>query len=103
MLVPGFISPLHNKDVNADGTPKKPHWHVILTFKGLKSYEQVKAITDKLNAPAPQVCKDTRLTLGICVIWTIRRRRSMNQHKLKTCAVRIISKISALLQTQIQR
>ena len=60
MLVPGFISPLHDKDVNADGTPKKPHWHVILTFKGLKSYEQVKAITDKLNAPAPQVCKDTR-------------------------------------------
>lgn len=60
MLVPGFISPLHDKDVNADGTPKKPHWHVILTFKGLKSYEQVKAITDKLNAPAPQICKDTR-------------------------------------------
>ena len=60
MLVPGFISPLHDKDVNADGTPKKPHWHVILTFKGLKSYEQVKAITEKLNAPAPQICKDTR-------------------------------------------
>lgn len=60
MLVPGFISPLHDKDFNSDGEPKKPHWHVILTFKGLKSYEQVKKITDELNAPAPQVCKDVR-------------------------------------------
>nr|WP_325196964.1 replication protein [uncultured Oscillibacter sp.] len=60
MLVPGFISPLHDKDVNADGEPKKPHWHVLLTFKGNKSYEQIKEITDGLNAPAPQVCKDIR-------------------------------------------
>lgn len=60
MLVPGFISPLHDSDVNADGEPKKPHWHVILTFKGLKSYEQVLEITNKLNAPAPQECKDVR-------------------------------------------
>lgn len=60
MLVPGFISPLHDSDVNADGEAKKPHWHVMLTFKGLKSYEQVKEITDALNAPAPQECKDVR-------------------------------------------
>ena len=60
MLVPGFISPLHDSDVNADGEPKKPHWHVLLTFKGNKSYEQIKEITDRLNAPAPQVCKDIR-------------------------------------------
>lgn len=59
-LVPGYVSPLHDSDVNADGEPKKPHWHVILTFKGLKSYEQVKAITDLFNAPAPQPCKDIR-------------------------------------------
>jgi hypothetical protein len=26
-----LISPLHDKDVNADGTPKKPHHHVILS------------------------------------------------------------------------
>lgn len=60
MLVPGFISPLHDSDANADGEPKKPHWHVILTFKGVKTFEQVKEITDKLNAPHPQECKDVR-------------------------------------------
>lgn len=59
-LVPGFISPLHDADVNADGEQKKPHWHVVLTFKGNKSFEQVKEITGALNATIPQVCKDTR-------------------------------------------
>lgn len=60
MCVPGFISPLHDSDKNADGTAKKAHWHVILTFKGLKSFEQVREITDSLNAPIPQPCKDIR-------------------------------------------
>lgn len=60
MLVPGFISPLHDSDVNADGEKKKDHYHIILTFKGLKSYDQVKEITEQLNAPIPQECKDVR-------------------------------------------
>lgn len=60
MLVPGFISPLHDADENADGEQKKPHWHVMLTFKGLKSLDQVKEITEALNAPAPQEIKDVR-------------------------------------------
>lgn len=60
MLVPGYISPLHDSDTNADGEPKKAHHHVILTFKGLKSYEQVLEITSKLNATVPQECKDVR-------------------------------------------
>lgn len=47
-------SPLHDKDVNADGEMKKPHWHILLIFPSVKSYEQVVEITDMLNAPAPQ-------------------------------------------------
>lgn len=58
--VPGFVSPLHDKDTNADGEVKKAHYHVILAFKGLKSFSQVKEITDALNAPIPQECKDIR-------------------------------------------
>lgn len=49
----GFVSPLHT-DVNPDETEKKPHRHVLLMFEGVKSFEQVKAITDKLNSPHPQ-------------------------------------------------
>lgn len=47
-------SPLHDKDDNADGEQKKHHWHILLLFDGNKSYEQVKEITDKLNATIPQ-------------------------------------------------
>jgi len=49
-------SPLHDKDLNPDGTPKKPHIHVIVLFEGNKSFEQIKEMTDKLNAPIPQKC-----------------------------------------------
>lgn len=28
-----LISPLHDSDVNADGTPKKPHYHVLAMFE----------------------------------------------------------------------
>jgi predicted RNA-binding Zn-ribbon protein involved in translation (DUF1610 family) len=58
--VPGYISPLHDADINADGEPKKAHWHVLLTFAGLKTFEQVKSLTNLLNAPAPIPCEDIR-------------------------------------------
>jgi len=47
-------SPLHDKDTNEDGTPKKPHWHILLMFEGKKSFEQIKEITDSLSCPIPQ-------------------------------------------------
>ena len=53
-------SPLHDKDINPDGTLKKPHWHILLMFEGKKSYEQIKEITDKLNAPIPQKTASAR-------------------------------------------
>ena len=53
-------SPLHDKDMNADGTPKKPHWHILLLFDGKKSYEQVKELTDKLHATIPQKCASAK-------------------------------------------
>lgn len=52
--VPFAVSPLHDKDVNADGEIKKPHWHVMLMYSGKKSFTQIKEIADKLNAPKPE-------------------------------------------------
>lgn len=43
-FIPAFISPLHDKDTNPTGEPKKPHYHVILMFEGKKSVEQVNEI-----------------------------------------------------------
>lgn len=47
-------SPLHEHDVNPDGTKKKPHWHILLSFDGVKTYEQVCDITSSLHATIPQ-------------------------------------------------
>lgn len=46
LRIPTFISPLHDHDFNADNTPKKPHYHVMLMFEGVKSDEQIKQIFD---------------------------------------------------------
>lgn len=54
------ISPLHDKDMNPDNTPKKPHYHVILTYSGPTSYNVVKALTDGFNQPIPQALEQVR-------------------------------------------
>lgn len=53
-------SPWHDKDINANGEPKKKHKHICLVFGGVKSYEQVKEITDSINCPIPQRCHNAR-------------------------------------------
>lgn len=47
-------SPLHDKDVEADGTPKKAHWHVLLTSDGPITDVAVKKIIEPLNSPIPK-------------------------------------------------
>ena len=49
-------SPLHDKDVDPNGEIKKSHWHVLIMFESVKTYEQVLAITTKINATIPQKC-----------------------------------------------
>lgn len=53
-------SPLHDKDLNVDGEPKKPHWHILVIYESVKTYEQIKELTDRLNAPIPQKCNGAR-------------------------------------------
>lgn len=48
-FVPAFVSPLHDKDVNPTGEPKKPHFHVLLMFDGKKSDEQVREILNSIG------------------------------------------------------
>lgn len=44
LKIPCFVSPLHDKDINPGGEPKKPHYHIVACFEGKKSVEQVKNI-----------------------------------------------------------
>lgn len=53
-------SPLHDCDANADGTVKKAHWHILLMFGGVKTYEQVVELVEPLNCPIPTKVHNTK-------------------------------------------
>lgn len=55
------ISPLHDKDVDPNGTPKKAHHHVILVYGSPTTYNNVKAFTNgKLGQTIPQPLEQVR-------------------------------------------
>lgn len=58
--VPWACSPLHDRDVNATGEPKKPHWHILLSFGGKKAYKQIWSVSEGINGTRPQVCHDQK-------------------------------------------
>lgn len=53
-------SPLHEFDSNPTGEVKKAHYHVLLMFGGVKSYEQVCEVVKQLNGPIPQRCHNAK-------------------------------------------
>lgn len=56
-----LISPLHNKDINPDKTPKKPHYHVLLMFESPKDFErQVKPIFDDIGGVGREIVNSAR-------------------------------------------
>lgn len=54
--VPWAHSPLHDKDKDEYGGDKKPHYHVLMKFSNLKSYQQMLSLTGKLCTLNPQSC-----------------------------------------------
>lgn len=53
-------SPLHENDLDATGEKKKPHWHILLMFGGVKSYDQVLEFVKPLNCPRPERCHNAK-------------------------------------------
>lgn len=47
--IPCFVSPLHDKDTNPTGEPKKPHYHVLIMFENVKTVEQARCIFDLIG------------------------------------------------------
>lgn len=54
------ISPLHDKDIDADGKPKKAHHHIILAYSGPTTYNAVRTLTESLKQPIPQALEQVR-------------------------------------------
>jgi len=53
-------SPIHDKDLNPTGEVKKPHWHVLILFGGVKTYEQVLEVLKPLNCTIPQKVQNAK-------------------------------------------
>lgn len=62
--IPCFISPIHDKDVieggDEKGTPKKPHYHVMLVFESLKTPQQAMEIFDQIGGVGLEYVKTRR-------------------------------------------
>lgn len=54
------ISPLHDRDTNPTGEPKKPHYHVIVSYDGPTTFGNVEGLTKRLNQPIPQPLEQVR-------------------------------------------
>lgn len=59
-FVPAFISPIHDKDLNPTGEPKKPHYHVILAYDTVKTKEQAQSIFTTIGAVGCEVIQSLR-------------------------------------------
>jgi len=54
------ISPLHDRDLDPTGEPKKPHWHVIACWDGPTTYNAAKALADRCGATVPVALSSVR-------------------------------------------
>ena len=59
-FIPGFVSPLHDSDMNPGGESKKPHYHVLLTFEGVKTVEQAQAVFSLIGGVGCEVVQSVR-------------------------------------------
>jgi len=58
--VPVMISPLH-QDTNPDGKIKKPHWHILFMFEGVKDWEkQVKPMFESFGGVGREIVNSAR-------------------------------------------
>lgn len=59
--ITALISPLHDKDTNPSGEPKKPHYHVLVMFESPKDYEtQVKSIFAEIGGVGREAVNSSR-------------------------------------------
>ena len=68
LFVPAFISPLHDSDLNPTGEIKKPHYHVMLMFEGVKTKEQVQSVFNSIGVLAVKLYRVLGVMLDIYVI-----------------------------------
>lgn len=52
-VVASCVSPLHSPDPDGSGEERKKHYHVMLQYDSLKSFEQVESLSKSINGCSP--------------------------------------------------
>lgn len=58
--VPAFVSPLHQFDVNPDGSLKKPHYHVMVMYDNVKTSSQAREFFQSIGGVGCEVVNSIR-------------------------------------------
>lgn len=58
--IPCFISPLHDRDLNPTGEPKKPHYHVLVMFDSVKTEKQAREFFESFGGLGCEVVSSCR-------------------------------------------
>lgn len=58
--IAALLSPLHDQDMNPTGEPKKPHWHLLLMYDGVKTDEQAQVFIQSLGGVGCEVVQNIR-------------------------------------------
>ena len=56
--LPFVVSPLHDKDINPDNTPKKAHYHIIVSWGNSTTYRSARALCNILMGPRPKMLRN---------------------------------------------
>lgn len=60
LAIPCFVSPLHDSDIDGDGNPKKPHFHLMFMFGGKKTSKQFLEIVKQFGGVGWKQLDDLR-------------------------------------------
>ncbi len=59
--LPFAMSPLHDKDIDVTGEPKKAHYHIIVCFDGPTTYKNANRVIQSItNGPIVKPCRSIR-------------------------------------------
>lgn len=58
--IEAYLSPIHDKDLFLDGTPKKPHNHLLLCFDGSRKLEFAQKIVKDLQGVGTEIVYSKR-------------------------------------------
>lgn len=61
--IPVFVSPLHDKDIDPQSQPKKPHYHIVIAYDAPKNPDQARERFEEIKAVGCEIVQSIR---GYC-------------------------------------